>query len=853
MQPEPNSLSLIAQRHSSHRDRLKSVLFALAALSAVLMVARFVSLPEALRAPAAALAGMPSVHMVMETLAIIMATMIFAIGWSSHQRQSSRSLLVLSCLFLGVALLDFSHMLSFSGMPDFVTPAGTNKSIWFWLAARTLAAIGILWVATTPWRVSQIRARRITVLLAVLLFVALFHLVAFQYPQALPAVFTPGVGLTGYKTGYELGLALINGIALLSLWHAMRRPLPFDAVALFGAAGAMALTQLCFTSYQTPSDHMVALGHVFKVVAYGFLVRAIFVETIQQPYVFLERSQQRLQALFEAMPDMVLEIDSQGRVVEFHAPDTSLTALSSQPIKGRMIGPLLSPEARALCDRTFALAKAQGHAQSEPFKLSLKGHTLWIQISAAPKRTRGDDSYVVVARDVTRSKQQESELLRLAQFDSLTGLPNRKLFHQRVDLALGISERNATPVALLSVDLDHFKNLNDTLGHQAGDDMLIAIAERLRAQLREEDTLSRQGGDEFILALPGLDSVAAAHVAERLLQNIVRPVTIQDRLVSPSASIGIAIYPDDGSNFDELTRRADAAMYLAKQQGRNTYRFFTGEIQTRMSRMLALESSLRSAIDNLELSLQYQPQWDMRDHSIIGMEALLRWEHPQLGELSPTEFIPVAEASGQILALGDWTLNQALAQVRHWLDDGLVPPPISVNLSMMQFRRGDLVRHIRNTLRTWQVDPAYLQLELTEGIAMEDPIAATAQLQQLSALGVRIAIGDFGTGYSSLAHLKRFRADIIKIDRSFIEGLDQDPENQIIVSSMITLAHNLGLQAFAEGVETESQLQTLREHGCRYMQGFYWSHPLDSDTMTRLMLDMRRPGQSTADEAEADS
>ncbi|UAW98703.1 EAL domain-containing protein [Halopseudomonas nanhaiensis] len=852
MQPEPSSLSPIRRRHASHRDRLRSVSRVLAAMAAVFLVARFVALPEGLRATAASLAGSPAVHMVFETIAIIMASMVFAIGWSSHRRQSSRSLLVLSCLFLGVAVLDFSHMLSFSGMPTFFTPAGTDKAIQFWLAARALAAIAMLWVALTPWRVAHIGARRFSVLLAVLLPVALFHLLALRFPELLPSMHVPGIGLTPGKIRFEYALAVANCIAMLALWQAMRRPLPFNGAALFGAAGAMALTQLCFTSYETSSHHLVALGHLFKIVAYGFLVRAIFVESIEQPYEMIERSQKRLQAIFDALPDVVMEIDHEGRVTEFHAPGNELMALSSSPLKGRLIGPLLPPEAIPLCQRTFALAKVQGHAQSEPFRFVIKGHTFWFQISAAPKHTDGDDSFVVVARDVTKSKQQESEILRLAQFDSLTGLPNRKLFHQRVDLALGISERNAAPVALMSIDLDHFKNINDTLGHQAGDEMLIAIAERLRGQLREEDTLSRPGGDEFVLALPGLDGVAAAHVAERLLQTIVRPVNVVDRVVSPSASIGIAIYPEDGLDFDELTRRADAAMHLAKQQGRNTYRFFTGEIQTRMSRILSLESALRTAIDNLELALEYQPQWDMENHTIVGMEALLRWNHPELGELGPAEFIPIAEASGQMLALGDWVLNQTLAQLRHWIDDGVEPPPIAINLSMMQFRRGDLVKHIRNSLRTWQVAPGYLQLELTEGIAMEDPTAAASQLQQLSTLGVRIAIGDFGTGYSSLAYLKRFRASVIKIDRSFIEGLEQDPENQIIVSSMITLAHNLGLQAMAEGVETESQLRTLRAQGCRYMQGFYWSHPLDADTMTRLLWDMRRPNTAAPDQIEAD-
>ncbi|HDZ56947.1 MAG TPA: EAL domain-containing protein [Pseudomonas xinjiangensis] len=839
--------ALVSSRHPTHQGVLATALGLLAVMALTVLLVRFF--------PVQWLGGPPevmsvSLHTTLEIIAVVIASLVFAIGWASHQRQSSRSLLVFACLFLGVALLDFTHTMSYAGMPHFITPSGPEKAIIFWLSARLLATLALFWVTFSPWNVPHTGANRFTVLLLVLLVVAVVHLIVLRFPDLAPRTFSPETGLTAFKIWFEYALIGTHVFIAIGLWRAMQRPLPFNAAALFGAVGAMALSELCFTFYESVTDHLNLLGHLIKIASYLFLFKAIFVDTVEQPYTEMEASGKRLKAVFDALPDIVLELDSKGRVIQFHAPRAKRLPLSDKPMVGRDLAPLLPEAARALCERTFARARLNGHAQSEPFKLIIKDHLFWFQISAAPKASVGvedDGHFVVIARDVTKSKEQESEILRLGQYDSLTGLPNRKLFHQRVDLALGLMERSGGSLALLFIDLDHFKNINDTLGHEIGDLMLKALADRLRTNLREEDTLSRQGGDEFIMALPGLDGVAAVHVAERILASIVRPVSFGEHISTTSASIGIAVYPEDGTNFDELSRHADAAMYQAKQDGRNTYRFFTHELQTRMSRMLALENSLRSANDNLELSLRYQPQWDLSTQQVTGMEALLRWNHPELGEVDANEFIPAAESSGQILALNDWVLNQALAQLKRWLDEGVAAAPVAVNLSLTEFRRGDLAKHISKCLQTWNVSPAYLQLEVTEAMLMVDPDSAVVQLQQLSALGVHIVIDDFGTCYSSLLQVKRFQAHTIKIDRSFIEGLESNPDKLTIVSSMISLAHELGLDTLAEGVETEEQLTLLRQHGCRFAQGFYLGRPLDPASMTTLLRGSAAPAAPQPD------
>ncbi len=831
MLSNPGLSALFAHRHASHRPMLERSVPVLLMMVLAVVLFRFIHIESPL------LTMTTATHAVLEMVAVIVAMLIFATGWTSYQRQASTSLLVLSCLFLGVGILDFSHMMSYAGMPDYITPADPEKAIQFWLAARLLAVLALLWVAVTPWSARGDGAGRYPLLFAVLGLVALVHLAVFLVPDSLPDTYLPGDGLTPIKVAFEYALILLSLTAAAILWLRMREPLPFNAATLFVALIIMAISGLCFTFYQNVHDQLNLLGHLLKVCAYFLLCKALFVDTVEGPYAEAEATGERLTAIFEAMPDILIEVDGNGRVVEFHAPPGSGLQIDPQRMRGRDLLPLLSPAALSLCQRTFAEARDRGYAQSAAFTLDVRGVRRWYQLSVSAKGIGGDRTmhYVVIARDVTQFKEQEVEILRLAQYDSLTGLPNRKLFQQRTDMALGLLERSGGHLALLFIDLDHFKNVNDTLGHQTGDLMLKALAERLRANLRPEDTLSRQGGDEFVMALPGLDSIAAAHMAEQVLQSIVRPVSFGEHVASTSASIGIAIFPEDGRNFDELSRRADAAMYQAKQDGRNTYRFFTGELHMRMSRVLALENSLRMANDNLELSLRYQPQWSIDGKRVTGMEALLRWTHPTLGEVNASEFIPVAEASGQILALNDWVLNQALAQIKRWLDDGITPAPVAINLSMVEFRRGDLAKHIRRCLSAWNLDPSLLQVEVTEAMLMEAPDAAAAQLTQLSALGVRIMIDDFGTCYSSLLQIKRFHANAIKIDRSFIEGLENDQDKRDIVESVIALAHRLGLDTLAEGVETAAQLELLRLNGCRYVQGYYLGHPVDPARMTELL------------------
>jgi diguanylate cyclase (GGDEF)-like protein len=392
-----------------------------------------------------------------------------------------------------------------------------------------------------------------------------------------------------------------------------------------------------------------------------------------------------------------------------------------------------------------------------------------------------------------------------------------------------MAQRGNVPLAVLFFDIDHFKNINDVLGHRIGDAVLIEVAKRLKSAVRDEDTVSRQGGDEFVLVLPGTDADGAAHVAAKIMEVISHSYQIEQHELNVTSSIGIAVYPRDGEDFESLYKCVDVAMYRAKHDGRNNYRFFTQEMQTHSARTLQLENALRHALERDQLRLHYQPQVSLRDGRVIGAEALLRWQHPELGSVSPAEFIPIAEASGQIIQIGEWVLRTAVHQLKLWMDSGIEPMIIAVNLSAVQFHHAHLPELVTQILDEAKLPAQYLELELTEGVAMDNPLGAIAVMNNLFERGIRMSIDDFGTGYSSLSYLKKFKVYKLKIDQSFVRDISEDPDDKAIVTAIISLANSLGMQTIAEGVETEGQLTFLRNQGCNEVQGYYYSKPLPAE------------------------
>ncbi len=432
-----------------------------------------------------------------------------------------------------------------------------------------------------------------------------------------------------------------------------------------------------------------------------------------------------------------------------------------------------------------------------------------------------------VATDITERKQAEKRLVQLANFDSLTGLPNRSLFRDRLMHAVAQAHRKNHLVALLFLDLDRFKMINDSLGHHAGDELLKAVSKRLLTNAREEDTVARLGGDEFTVILEGITSSEdATIVARKILDVMSKPFILDGHEVFVTTSVGITIFPIDALDIDELLKNADTAMYRAKEYGKNNYQFYTADMNAKAVEHLIMESSLRHALERDEFVLHFQPQVDLHSREITGMEALLRWNHPDLGLLYPNQFMLLAEETGLIISIGEWVLKQACKQAVEWLGAGIPPLRIAVNLSALQFRKNDLVETIAGILDSVGLDPQFLELEITESFLMEDVDSAITKLQDLSALGVHLAIDDFGTGYSSLSYLKRFPLNTLKIDQSFIRDISTDSDDAAIAEAIIALAQSLHLRVMAEGVETEEQLNFLRTRGCDQVQGFLVCRPV---------------------------
>ena len=433
-------------------------------------------------------------------------------------------------------------------------------------------------------------------------------------------------------------------------------------------------------------------------------------------------------------------------------------------------------------------------------------------------------------------KKAEAEIKKLAYYDPLTGLPNRVMLHDRLQQYMLQAGRDDLNVGILFLDLDRFKVVNDSLGHASGDILLQEVSRRLCGTIRQSDTVARLGGDEFVIALPAItDGEDVSRVAGKILAVLGDPVQIDNHEVYTAASIGIAIFPEDGISVDELLKNADIAMYQAKESGRNTYEYFSAEMNRRACERQTIENRLRGALQRGELFLVYQPQLDIETGEIVGLEALARWNHPERGVLEPSHFIPLAEETGLIIPIGEWVLRTACAQNRRWQDDGLPPVRVAVNISGRQFKHIAIVDTVRHALEESGLEPKYLDLELTESTVMDKPSSVVPILESLKALGVGLSIDDFGTGYSSLGCLKHFPIDRLKIDRSFISDICASPDDSAIAEAIIMMAKSLRLEVVAEGVEQQRQLDFLRSRNCFSVQGFYFSKPLTVEKCTKLL------------------
>lgn len=553
---------------------------------------------------------------------------------------------------------------------------------------------------------------------------------------------------------------------------------------------------------------------------------------------------ERAQVTLNSIGDAVLTTDLDGRVTYLNLVAERMTGWTLDEALGKPLTDvfnIIDGKTRNVSPNPAQRAIAQNKTvglSAECILLRRDGSESDIEDSSAPIHNREGVvvGAVIVFHDVSESRAMALKMAYLAQHDFLTGLPNRLLLTERLSRAMGLAFRHGKQVALLYIDLDYFKHINDSLGHVLGDQLLQSVAKRLVSCVRITDTVCRQGGDEFVVLLSEIDKPEdATQVVDKILAAFVAPHNIGGHELHVSMSIGVAIYPDDGTQVDTILQNADTAMYHAKARGRNNCQFFSADMNTRAVRRLLVESSLRRAIRREEFVLHYQPRINLASGDMTGAEALIRWQDPEAGLVYPAEFVPIAEECGLIVPIGLWVLTEVCRQLQAWKTDGLNNVPVAVNISAVEFRHKNFLPCLENLLNETGLPPYLLELELTERILMQDAEMSTSVLHAIKSMGIQLAIDDFGTGYSSLSYLKRFPIDTLKIDQSFVRDITNDSSDATIVSAVIGMGRNLNHRVVAEGVETPEQLDFLKEHQCEEGQGFQFSHPLAADDFARLL------------------
>ncbi|MDX1694467.1 MAG: EAL domain-containing protein [Ketobacteraceae bacterium] len=558
----------------------------------------------------------------------------------------------------------------------------------------------------------------------------------------------------------------------------------------------------------------------------------------------VEREMRLAATVFDSCREAVFIMDSTGEIIRANNAFYHYTGTTEQEVIGQSFGQFWAVSSTAsFLDSIKASIQEQDTWRDECHYLSngVKKPCL-LSFSASTDDTGSISHYVGIFLDISEKKQDELRIQRLAYYDSLTRVANRSLFNDRLSKSMQQAERRKQSVAVLFLDLDHFKPVNDSLGHSAGDSLLQGVARRLQYCIREEDTVARMGGDEFAIILSGLRRGDAAErivlrTANRIISQFVSPFLIEGREVYTSTSVGIAVYPRDGLAPEELLRNADMAMYAAKKSGRNNYQFYDANMNVKAMERLFIENALRRALINNEFLFYIQPLYHVDDRSVSGVELLLRWQHPQFGLLEPQQFIDLAEETDLIIPIGEWVFEHACKTIADWDRKGILPPTVGVNVSPSQFKRKNFVPWALDQVERYKVDPRRIVMEITESALMDDVDHSLSVLSELKAAGIHIAVDDFGTGYSSLSYLRRFPIDVLKIDREFVRDILQEPDELPLIHGVISIAKSLRLKVVAEGVETMEQYQFLAQHECDIVQGFFFSKPLKAADLEEKLLE----------------
>ena len=792
-------------------------------------------------------------HTLVELLRVVVLCGVFVLGWHTRRWTNNGVLLIFAIAAGFVGVLELLHALTYKGM-GLIFVDNANIPTQLWLSFRYLEALAVLIAALTLGRKVAVRSTFfgfsvITTLLGVSIFTGYF-----------PAAFIEGEGLTPFKIYSEWVMIAVFIIAMVFLlkdkYHLEKDVRLLLAASLF----CNALTSLAFTQYASVFDLTNQLGHCLLIVSTYLIYRAILVTGLLTPYellfVDLKKNEHRLEALVAERTASLHKTQALNSAFIANIPSSisvkdldncytlvnpAFEEMTNQP-QGSVLGKTLFdvlPESLAeKMSVSVQHVKKTGvpHTSSETVYVhddTRHFEMIHFPVKDPEGRLLGSGT---IATDVTEQKNNNEQIEFLAHYDLLTGLANKVYFMKQAQLLLDKCTTDACSCALVYFDLDHFKDVNDSLGHEIGDKFLYALAQRLKTLVADKGLLCHYNGDEFLLLLKKVPNKAyIENLVTVLQQQLAEPVGIDSYSLVATSSVGISIYPNDGHDIKTLFQNAGSAMYVVKEDGRNSYQFFEESMQAEAQERLSLLSKLRVALVKNELTVYYQPQYNQAGNKVVGAEALVRWQHPELGFISPARFIPIAEDSGLITVIGEWVLNQACQQAAKMQQAGIEPFMMSVNLSAVQFRKGDLVEVVEKALKNSGLKAEYLDLELTESLLLKDQQRLLQMLQQLKELGVHLSIDDFGTGYSNLSYLKRFAVDKLKIDQSFVRDMESDADDYALVKAIIQLAHSLGLRVTAEGVETLQQVKILAELGCDEFQGYYFARPMPaSDFVNHL-------------------
>ncbi|RTE86613.1 EAL domain-containing protein [Aliidiomarina sp. B3213] len=879
-------------------------------------------------------------HTIFEISSVVVSVLLFSVVWNTRRFTQSYNLVVMGCLMLVVAILDFCHTLSYSGMPNFVTPAGPEKAINFWLAARLAGSIALLILAVAPWvKIPKFNSYKLLSSMLVLSLVVIY-LVLFQ-PQLIPDTFDSTTGLTFFKKSFEYVLIAINACAATLFFISLKnRKTGTNNSALLNVALIVIISEYFFTLYADVTDIFNLFGHVFKLFAYLFLYRAVFVEAVTLPYVSLAEAKHQLSATISTLPDSVFEITKDGEIIHIYSNHETADLIPQDPL-GQNIFQILPDKAGKQLKVAMVQAFRSGKSKRSVFELC---HEYFVEASVALNKSAPGEqtTYLVVARNISDRVQQLEEIRTLSMVVDQSPIPilitntkaeieyanqaysrfsgyslpellgknpnivasakNRPAIYEdmweklvnktmwqgdiinvdaqgneivqratiypihneegetykyisfqpdvtellesqaRVDQLFYYDEITKLPNgnafestygnlkepqgAVFYIDLDNFKLVNDGLGIEVGNHVLFTLGEAVARVMANHGKAFRLSGDVFAGIAPETPANEAAQIADELLAAIRKPIKVSAEVIVVTASIGIHLYKKVIHSVEDTLRSAEAAMYHAKQSGRNNFQFFEPRLQQEANRQLQILNALNFAIEKNEFHLVFQPQ--VRTHETVpfGAEVLVRWESSTLGVVPPGEFIPLAEMGGLIGDIDRWVFLNAVQQLHDWKEQGLKDFQLSINLSSVRFEDPELIDKLLANLEPLNVEPHEIELELTETLAMHHPEQALKTIQALRAEGFKIALDDFGTGHSSISYLQRFGIDKLKIDRSFVTNVHKSHKGISIARSIIDLAHGLGVKTIAEGVETKEELEKLTELTCDEIQGYYFSKPL---------------------------